>query len=120
MDQAERPVKRDRRPDAERPCLKPTLQNPGAVTLARVKAGLNQKELALAAGISPSYMSEIEGGTRSATAPKLRLIAAACGTTVPALLNPEMAAMRGAALARMNRPAGANGGPVTGERSATG
>ena len=97
MDQAERPVKRDRRPDAERPCLKPTLQNPAAVTLARVEAGLNQKELALAAGISPSYMSEIEGGTRSATPPTLRLIANACETPVSALLNPEMAAMRGAA-----------------------
>src|SRR5271170_411512 len=97
MESAERPVKRDRRPDAERPCLKPTLQSPAAITRARVEAGLNQKELALAAGISPSYMSEIEKGTRSISPRTLRLIAAACEKPVSALLNPEMAVMMGAA-----------------------
>lgn len=85
-------MKRDRRDGAARPCLKPTTQNPGAVTVARVTAGLEQRQLAEKIGISPSYMSEIEKGTRSVSPPRLRAIAEACGCEVERLVNPALGA----------------------------
>jgi len=73
------------------PCLTPTTQNPQAVYLARVLAGLEQRQVAAAAGISPSYLSEIEKGTRSVSPVTLAAIADACGTTSDKLVNPELA-----------------------------
>lgn len=40
---------------------------PEALTWVRRVAGLTQVEVARQLGISPSHMSELEGGTRSAT-----------------------------------------------------
>lgn len=85
-------MKRDRRDGSARPCLKPTTQNPAAVTLARTLAGLEQRELARKVGISASYMSEIEKGTRSVKAATLHAIAEACGYDMQKLVNPELAA----------------------------
>jgi len=86
-------MKRDRREGSERPCLKPTNQNPGAITVARVAAGLEQRELAELVGISKSYMCEIEKGTRSASPAHLRDIARHCGVSdIKDLMNPELAA----------------------------
>lgn len=85
-------MKRDRRDGAARPCLKPTTQNPGAVTVARVTAGLEQRELADKIGISPSYMSEIEKGTRSVKPATLVAIAEHCGCEVEKLVNPALGA----------------------------
>jgi transcriptional regulator with XRE-family HTH domain len=84
-------MKRDRRDGAQRPCLTPTIQNPGAVKLARVTAGLEQQQLADKIGVSKGYMSEIEKGTRSVPPPKLKAIADALGIETATLINPAFA-----------------------------
>jgi transcriptional regulator with XRE-family HTH domain len=81
-------MKKDRRDGT---ALKPTTQNPAAVRLARITAGLEQRELAGKIGVSPSYMSEIEGGTRSVSPANLRAIAEACGVDVEKIVNPKLA-----------------------------
>lgn len=71
--------------------LTPTTQNPAAVTLARITAGLEQGALAHKVGISASFMSEIEKGTRSVSPATLRDIAYACGCKPAKLVNPALA-----------------------------
>ena len=60
-------------------------QDPESVRWARETAGFTLTQLASSAGISLSLMSEIEGGTRNATAPNLRAIALALGCPIPLL-----------------------------------
>lgn len=81
-------MKKDRRDGT---VLKPTAQNPRAVTTARITVGLEQRQLAERIGISISYMSEIEKGTRSVRPATLHAIADACNCEVAALVNPELA-----------------------------
>lgn len=82
--------KRDRR-GGGRQCLTPTVQNPGAVKLARALAGMEQQQLAARIGISKGYMSEIESGRRGVEAPRLLEIARALGCKAKALVNPAYA-----------------------------
>ena len=46
---------------------------------ARKKAGLTQVELSKAAGMSRSYLADVEGGRYNPSVKKLVSIAAACG-----------------------------------------
>jgi transcriptional regulator with XRE-family HTH domain len=45
---------------------------PAAVTYAREQAGLTKTHLAVACGVSPSLITEIEAGTRNATPAMIR------------------------------------------------
>ena len=53
-----------------------------AVSKARTKAGLTQIEVALAAEIGQSYLSQIEGGKRTPTMDTLKRLARALGVKV--------------------------------------
>jgi transcriptional regulator with XRE-family HTH domain len=55
----------------------PLDHEPDAVTYAREKAGLTKTAVAEACGVSPSLISEIEGGTRNATPTMLDKLARA-------------------------------------------
>lgn len=57
-----------------------------AIKLYREKKQLSQKELALYAGVSPSYIAYIEKGTRSPSLPTLTRIAHCLGVTPGTLL----------------------------------
>lgn len=54
----------------------------------RVQAGLTQGDLAVQADISPSYMSMLEGGRASASAPVLKRIADALSCEIADLMPP--------------------------------
>lgn len=55
---------------------------PRAVKCARAFAELEQRELAAAIGVTQSFVSNIESGTRGASVGTLGAIAKACGTTM--------------------------------------
>lgn len=54
---------------------------------ARKKAGLTQVELATAAGMSRSYLADVEGGRYNPSVKKLVSIAAACGVDLNFLVD---------------------------------
>lgn len=56
------------------------------IKATRMKAGLNAKQLAEAADISPSYLAEVEQGISAISGEKLLRIAKALGVTVRFLL----------------------------------
>lgn len=58
---------------------------PEALTYARRVAGLTKAELARKVGTAPSLITELEGGTRSATPEMLERLAAALGCPVVVL-----------------------------------
>ncbi|MBM9504513.1 helix-turn-helix transcriptional regulator [Streptomyces sp. KK5PA1] len=60
-------------------------QEPGAVTAARLRAGLTKSALAQRVGISAQLMSDIESGWRSATPEVLPRIAGVLNCPVTAL-----------------------------------
>lgn len=71
---------------------KKLLQNPAALTAARVEARLSRTELAQAAGISVPHYCQAEKGTRSISGECLNKIADALSRPVRSLMNPEFAA----------------------------
>lgn len=72
-------------------------QDPLIVRRKRLEAGLTQGALAAGAGISQSYMSMLEKGVASASAPVLKRLAEALGCEIPDLMPPaETAAGRAA------------------------
>lgn len=66
--------------------MAPPTQDPQRLRRRRIQAGLNQRELAKAAGIHPSHMSWIERGLRGASPRVLARIAAALGCEIADLL----------------------------------
>lgn len=75
MEQPERPPRRT--------------QDPQRVFRARVKAGLEQQELAARVGISAAQMSRIESGISGASVEVLHKLAAEFGCTVTELMPAE-------------------------------
>lgn len=69
--------------------MSPPLQDPQRLKRRRVEAGLNQVELAKAAGIHFSHMSCIERGVRGASPRVLKKLADALHCEVADLLPPE-------------------------------
>ena len=64
------------------------MSNIGAkVKDARKKAGLTQVELAAAAGMSRSYLADVEGGRYNPSVKKLVSIAAVCGVDLNFLVD---------------------------------
>ncbi len=63
-------------------------QDPQRLRRRRIEAGLNQRELAEAAGIHPSHMSWIERGLRGASPRVLARMAAALKCEVADLMPP--------------------------------
>jgi len=72
-------------------------QDPGRVRRKRIEAGLTQGALAAQAEISQSYMSMLEKGSASGSAPVLKRIAEVLGCEIADLMPPELAAARSAA-----------------------
>lgn len=64
------------RPTRKRP-KSPLDHEPEAVLYARKQAGLTHQQLADRCGVSKSLITEIENGTRNATPPMIRKLAAA-------------------------------------------
>ena len=63
---------------------------------ARKKAGLTQVELAVAAGMSRSYLADVEGGRYNPSVKKLVSIAAVCGVDLNFLVDVlEMQTLQG-------------------------
>jgi transcriptional regulator with XRE-family HTH domain len=91
----------------------PFHHSPKAVTAARENAGLTQKALAEAVGISKSLLCEIEGGRRNATPDKLRAMARVLGCSV-ADLQPSTGVTQ-----LDDEPPAAVAQPVTEERQAS-
>jgi transcriptional regulator with XRE-family HTH domain len=60
-------------------------ENP--VKIWREKRGLSQRELAANAGVSPSYLAEIETGQKPGSADALRALARALNTSMEALVS---------------------------------
>jgi transcriptional regulator with XRE-family HTH domain len=73
---------------------------------ARRAAGLSQRGLAEATGISQPTLSRIISGNRTAKMPELVAIAWATGTTVAELTGPETVADRAQCAARATNGAG--------------
>lgn len=65
----------------------PLNQDPSALRVARIAAGMRPVDLARAAGISRGTMSEIEAGTRSASPALLALFAEILGCDLRGLIN---------------------------------
>jgi transcriptional regulator with XRE-family HTH domain len=64
-------------------------QDPGRLRRKRIEAGLTQGALAAKAEISQAYMSMIERGTGSASAPVLGRLAQVFGCEIADLMPPE-------------------------------
>lgn len=60
--------------------------DPRALRAQRVKAGKLARDVALAAGISPGYLSELERGTRNPSPPTLAALASALGCLIEDLM----------------------------------
>jgi len=58
-----------------------------ALTIWRERSGMTQKALAEAAGMSQSYVNEIEGGKKPGSAAGLAQLAAALGVSIERLLD---------------------------------
>lgn len=65
-------------------------QNPKAVRRQRVLRGIRQKDLAVAAGLSPNHLCNIESGARSAGVEALHRLAKALDCPVEKLLAAEL------------------------------
>jgi transcriptional regulator with XRE-family HTH domain len=76
--------------------MSPPLQDPQRLKRRRIEAGLNQGELAKAAGIHRSHMSWIERGLRGASPRVLKRIADVLDCKVADLLPPEPDSQTGA------------------------
>jgi transcriptional regulator with XRE-family HTH domain len=76
--------------------MSPPLQDPQRLRRRRIEAGLNQAELAKAAGISPSHMSVLERGLRGASPRVLRRFANTLNCEVEDLRPPELDTTTGA------------------------
>ncbi|MBB2202071.1 helix-turn-helix transcriptional regulator [Gluconacetobacter tumulisoli] len=63
------------------------LEDVSALTIWRERAGLTQKALADMAGVSQSYVNEIEGGKKPGSAATLAKLAATLGASVDRLLD---------------------------------
>jgi transcriptional regulator with XRE-family HTH domain len=80
-----------------------TVHDPGELRDRRMRAGLNQDELAVLAELSPSYISLLERGLKNPTAKTLRLLSGALGCEPGDLMRkrsrrgPKPAAVRAAA-----------------------
>lgn len=83
------------------------------VERARVAAGLSQRALADATGISQSTLSRIIAGDRAAKMPEIMLIAQATGHTIPQLTGTGTVADRVQCAARAT-----NGSSMDGMRAA--
>ena len=57
-----------------------------AIRIMRTQKGLSQKELAERAGVTPSFVSLVEGSRRSASLKVIDQLASAMGTSVEVLL----------------------------------
>lgn len=66
-------------------------QDPARVRRRRIEAGLTQGALASKAEISQAYISMLEKGAASASAPVLSRLARALGCTIPDLMPPDPA-----------------------------
>lgn len=64
-------------------------QDPAIVRRRRIEAGLSQGALASKAGISQAYMSMLEKGVHSASAPVLKRLADALDCEIADLMSPE-------------------------------
>lgn len=56
--------------------------------LARIKAGLTQRDIEVHTGIKQAYVSQIEGGKQNPTLATMTTLALAVGSDVRALLKP--------------------------------
>lgn len=54
--------------------------------VARQRAGLSKRRLAMNAGYDPSYITHIENGSKKPSLEALECLAAACGCKVSAIL----------------------------------
>lgn len=72
-------------------------QDPRLIRRKRVQAGLTQGDLAAQAGISQSYMSMLEGGRASASAPVLKRLAEVLACEIADLMPAEIDGARSAA-----------------------
>ncbi|MFJ6386413.1 helix-turn-helix domain-containing protein [Streptomyces sp. NPDC091972] len=72
-------------------------QDPLVVRRKRIEAGLTQGALATKAGISQSYMSLLEKGTCSASAPVLKRLADVLDCQIADLMPPESSSAESAA-----------------------
>ncbi|MCI3240234.1 helix-turn-helix domain-containing protein [Streptomyces spinosisporus] len=69
--------------------MSPPTQDPKRLRRRRIEAGLNQKELAEAAGVSPSHMSLLERGLRGASPRVLKRFTETLNCEVEDLMPPE-------------------------------
>lgn len=68
--------------------LRPLYQDPAALRRKRIEAGLDQADLAGRADCSQNFISNLERGNRSASAPMLGKLAQALGCEIADLLPP--------------------------------
>lgn len=69
--------------------MSPPTQDPQRLRKKRIAAGLNQRELAAAAGVSKSHMSLLERGLRGASPRVLKRFTERLNCTVEDLMPPE-------------------------------
>ncbi|MFR0354110.1 helix-turn-helix domain-containing protein [Streptomyces sediminimaris] len=75
--------------------MSPPTQDPQRLKRRRIEAGLNQGELAAAAGIHPSHMSWLERGMRGASPRVLKRLAEALDCEIADLMPPPPEAETG-------------------------
>ncbi|MCI3271440.1 helix-turn-helix domain-containing protein [Streptomyces cylindrosporus] len=69
--------------------MSPPTQDPKRLRRRRIEAGLNKKELAMAAGIHPSYVTWLERGDRGASPRVLKRLSKALQCEIADLMPPE-------------------------------